>query len=501
MSNYIVKQKDIELLMQSDKTLFYKLELLNKDFKILDSIEGNLISDSISISSDSDVRRTYNCTLLVTDSTFELGYGKKIFFDRLIRPYIGILHQRTNEVVYYLLGTYLFTDTNYSYDATNNTLSLTCNDMMCLLNGVRGGNLPLYTRTIKRGVDAREIITEILKEVGITKYIIEFNLNNNPVPTFEIPYDLVYNAGMNAYQMIKDMVDLYPGTQMYFDLNGTFIISRKPTKKDERVVLNDELLQPILISEQTTTSLKDIYNHIEIWGKVNETDFYSKEITCSDNVYNVHVVAHKTDEATGETVEVTYDTLDNFDTFTLLIPKTNASTQYININNLGNVKIVNDEGNSPEANYLNENTDCVFRYRKEDNTFLYVGQYQCYSNLYVTNNVNDTNKDAIIDSNNEFAIEKIGDKLKVLSGGDYDKIPTNFLCRRRCEWEMYQAINRQINLNLNCLAVPWLDVNMLIEFTSNSNNKTDRYIINNISANYADYTMTISANKYYAEFV
>ena len=119
----------------------------------------------------------------------------------------------------------------------------------------------------------------------------------------------------------------------------------------------------------------------------------------------------------------------------------------------------------------------------------------------MTNNVNDTNKDAIIDSNNEFAIEKIGDKLKVLSGGDYDKIPTNFLCRRRCEWEMYQAINRQINLNLNCLAVPWLDVNMLIEFTSNSNNKTDRYIINNISANYADYTMTISANKYYAEFV
>ena len=271
MHNYIIRQKDIELLMQSDKVLFYKLELLNKDFKILDSIEGNLISDSISISSDSDVRRTYNCTLLVTDSTFELGYGKRIFFDRFIRPYIGILHQRTNEVVYYLLGTYLFADTNYSYDATNNTLSLTCNDMMCLLNGVRGGNLPLYKRTIKEGTDAREIITELLKEVGITKYIIEFNLNNNPVPTFEIPYDLVYNAGMNAYQMIKDMVDLFPGTQMYFDLNGTFIISRIPTKEEENVILNDELLQPILISEQTSTSLKDIFNHIEIWGKVHET--------------------------------------------------------------------------------------------------------------------------------------------------------------------------------------------------------------------------------------
>ena len=44
----MVTQKDIELLMQSNKELFYKLELLNQDLKVIDTLEGNLISDNIS---------------------------------------------------------------------------------------------------------------------------------------------------------------------------------------------------------------------------------------------------------------------------------------------------------------------------------------------------------------------------------------------------------------------------------------------------------------------
>ena len=40
MNNYIVKQKDIEILMQSDKELYYKLELLNENMKVVDLIEG-----------------------------------------------------------------------------------------------------------------------------------------------------------------------------------------------------------------------------------------------------------------------------------------------------------------------------------------------------------------------------------------------------------------------------------------------------------------------------
>ena len=502
MNNYIVRQKDIEILMQSDKTLFYKLELLNKNMKVLDVIEGNLISDNISISSDSDVRRTYTCELFVSNSTFDIGYDKRIWMDKRIRPYIGILHQRSLEVVWYCLGTYIFVDTNFNYDSTNRTLSLTCNDLMCLLNGVMGGNLPDYKRTITAGTDARTIIIDLLKEVGITKYFIEFNINNNSMSTFEISYDMVYNCGATAYQIINELITLYPGTQMYFDVNGVFVIDRIPTSENEIVVLNDDILQPILISEQLNTSFKDIYNHIEIWGRVNEPQYFSKDVTCTDNVYNVNLVVHKLNESTGEYEEIEFsEEINNFETFGLLIPETNQAEQYININNIGNVKIVDDSGNPLEANLLNARRDNVFRYRKDINAFTFVGEYQCFSELYITNNATDTSPNAIIDTDNEYAIEKIGDKLKVLSGGDLDKIPTSSLCRDRCKYELVNATNKQINLSLNTLAICWLDVNHLIEFTSNSNNKKDTYIIDNINCNFAEHSMSISAHKYFAEFI
>ena len=140
--------------------------------------------------------------------------------------------------------------------------------------------------------------------------------------------------------------------------------------------------------------------------------------------------------------------------------------KYININGIGNVQIVDDEGNPLEANLLNKNRDNVFRYRKDINAFTFVGEYQCFSELYLTNNTKDKNLNAIIDVNNEYVIEKIGDKLKVLSGGDIDKISTSSLCKDRCKYELINATNKQINLSLNTLAIPFLDVNHLIEFNS-----------------------------------
>lgn len=499
--SYIVTQKDIELLMQSDKTLYYKLELLNEDMKVLDVIEGNLISDSVSISSDSDIRRTYNCQLLVTNSTFDIGYDKRIWFDKRIRPYIGILHQRTHEIIYYLLGTFLFIDSNYNYDPSTHTLSLTCNDMMCLLNGVRGGNLNSYSRTILAGTDARTVIIDLLKEICVTKYLIEFNQNNKILYTFKIPYDMTYNVGMNVYQIIKDIVDLYAGTQMYFDLYGTFIIRRIPTGESEQVVLNNEIIQPILINEQLNTSFSNIYNHVEIWGKINEPDYYSKEVSTSSNVYYSTVVTSKLNEDDNSYVDTLYDGYSNFDVFALRIPTTNKENQQININNLGNIPIHNDKGEPLSANYLNANTDCIFRYRKDENDFLYIGQYQCNAECYLTNNTNDTSEYAVIDTTSEHSIEKIGDKLKVFSGGDYDKIYTNSLCLQRCRYELWNAINKQENLTINTIAIPWLDVNQLIEFTPNCTNKKQKYLINNISCDYSSHQMSISLNRFYPSYI
>ena len=224
------------------------MELLNKDLRVIDYLEGNLISDNISISADSDIRRTYNFEIAVSDSSFIIGEDKKIWFDKRVRPYIGMKLERTKEMIWYCLGTFLYTTENYNYDPTTRKLSVTCEDMMCLLNDSRNGQLDSYTRTIEQGSDARGVVIALLSEMGINKYYIEFNRNNEAISTYEYPYKKTYNAGTTAYTIIKDIVDMYAGTQMYFDLDGTFVISKIPTSANEITVLNDEIIQPLLIS-------------------------------------------------------------------------------------------------------------------------------------------------------------------------------------------------------------------------------------------------------------
>jgi len=501
MNDYIVTQQDIELLTQSNKTLHYKLELLNENFQVVDFLEGNLISDNISISADSDVRRTYTCELVVTDSSFILDRESKIWFNKKVRPYIGVLHHRTNQILWYLLGTFLYTDLNYSYDAVSKTLSLTCLDMMCLLNDSRSGQIPDYQRTILKGTNARAVIISLLEGVGITRYFIEFNINNNVLSTFSIPYDMVYNAGSNVYTMIKDIVSLYPGTQMYFSLDGTFIINAIPTKENEINILTDDIIQPILINEQLTTFLSNVYNHVKIYGKINEPDYYTKDVNVSDNVYNASLVVTKLDEDTNETIEVEYAEYENFDIFALKIPETNKVNQRLSINNLESKLIVNSDDSVLEIGYLEANVDYVFRYRVESDDFLFLGQYQVYGEAYLTNNTNDTNEYAVISQDNDFSVEKIGNILKVFTGGDYDLIYTNRLAEMRARYELYNCTNKQNSLSITTMFIPWLDVNMKVQFTSNLIKGTHEYLITNISCDYSSGQMSINLNRYYPEYL
>ena len=106
-----------------------------------------------------------------------------------------------------------------------------------------------------------------------------------------------------------------------------------------------------------------------------------------------------------------------------------------------------------------------------------------------------------IDVNNEYVIEKIGDKLKVLSGGDYDKISTSGLCKDRCKYELVNATNRQETLSLTTLLIPWLSVNSIISYTSKNKNNPDNYIINSISFNSNEFIMQIQASKYFCNYI
>jgi hypothetical protein len=312
---------------------------------------------------------------------------------------------------------------------------------------------------------------------------------------------MVYNANANVYTIIKDIVTLYPGTQCYFDVDATFMINPIPTRNNEINVLNDDILQPILINEQLTTSLSNVYNHIKIYGKINEPDYFTKTVTMSENVYNANIVITKLDEDTNETVEVEYDEYDNFDIFALRIPQTNVKNQRISINELESKLIVHSDGSTLQAGYLEPDGDYLFRYRDESDDMLFLSQYNVVGEAYLTNNISDSNEYAVVDETSDFSIEKIGTRLKIISGGNVDLLYTNTLANMRARYELYNYTNRQDSLSISTIFIPWLDVNMKVEFTSNITKQKAEYIITNISCDYSTGQMNINLSRWYPNYI
>ena len=199
---YVPSPLEISLLKQHTKNIHLKVELLNHDFTLQDSLEGNLVSDTLNIESDSKQRRSYSCNLCVTDSTFLVGADKKVWINKYIRVYYGIepsnvkqliaqyshkadalrakaskasttdeervklseqILKLDNDVIrlerigdcyWWLIGTFTYLNASYTYSGTDNSLSLQCADMMADFDGTKNGQI-----TVERKPDFATIET------------------------------------------------------------------------------------------------------------------------------------------------------------------------------------------------------------------------------------------------------------------------------------------------------------------------------------------------------
>ena len=63
--NYTPSSGELEMLKRRTKHLYCKLELLNPQMELLNSLEGLTIDGSISIDATSDIRRTFTATIYI----------------------------------------------------------------------------------------------------------------------------------------------------------------------------------------------------------------------------------------------------------------------------------------------------------------------------------------------------------------------------------------------------------------------------------------------------
>ena len=137
-----ITQEDIRLIKQPSVECFINIEVLNDDNTVMDSLDGIIAGGSETIDANSDIRRTCSFTIIPTrKQDIKVNEASYIWLNRTIIMKVGIKDIRTQEITWYLQGSYIYTATSGTYDANTNTLQVNCADFMALLDGSRNGNL------------------------------------------------------------------------------------------------------------------------------------------------------------------------------------------------------------------------------------------------------------------------------------------------------------------------------------------------------------------------
>lgn len=198
-------------------------------------------------------------------------------------------HVDTDGVHWYGEGVYAIQQNGYTYDATTNKLSLSCLDLTCMLDGTLGGTLtgyatriPMYDRKVKivDGVKTyvddktkphyiRASIKETFELSGMTKSMVDYF-------TRRIPHDLEYSTGTTIWNILTELRDLYFPFEMFFD-DDTFVCKEIPSGYDDPVVLDEDIFQSMVISEDASVDYSQIHNCVEVWGASNSSDYFCKD--------------------------------------------------------------------------------------------------------------------------------------------------------------------------------------------------------------------------------
>lgn len=459
-----IAQEDYNVVKQRISNRYLRLNLLDFQYRTVDEINGNMISCSVSCDADSDLRKSCTVSLVVTDSSFDIKAGGKIFLDRYIQPFVGIENIYTGKIQWYNQGIYLINSPTWRFDAITNTLSFAGLDLMSKLTGVRNGQLEGIPTIIKKDENVREAMIATLALCGFNKYLIdECKLEDGTIQP--VPYDIEIDQGGFAYDIISALRDILPQYQVYFDNNGVFHYEKIPTGDDQPVLITDDIWKNLLISEDIAPDFESVKNYIEVYGRTHDIDHYASSIAVTGADLTLTI------PSIGSVVE---NTLIGF-TPTVDI----AGNIRISISGKsGFANLVDSKGNNITA--LAKDTYWVANYQA-NGTWLFLGHLQAQAKY------SDTNPDS------PFYVDgPVGRIRQVLYGGEYDNIQSDELALERAKLEIYWKCRLNDSINLTLVPIPWMDVNIVVSHAPKNSIEENRYLVKGFSVDYAETgTMTV----------
>ena len=545
----LITQEDLLIVLQhsAGPHLKLRIEVLDTNQKVIDTLNCGLTGGNVSISGESDIRRTAGFVIQPTlREKIKLTENSLLWLNKDIRISVGLYHARTKQYKYYPLGSYVYTDTSGTYDAATDSLSINCADFMKKLDGTKNGQLgsliisyPAYQENTETGeviayntirnavIETLEKLAHItnhrIDDIGTYMALPDYNDNwqqyrENHETWNAIPFDQEFSAGCSVLSILTTFRDLYPNYEMFFDMEtNTFICQLKPMCYEDDIYMDDHFLQRVLISESTSVDMTTVRNICEVWGQVIDADFYSEECSYSDHTYSSAIPGYE-------------DGYYNGDVIALKIPFANQKDSQLNINHLGPIPILNESDDEPiPENVLKPSEVYAFKIKKkrvdkQDVISAYLlgqwqvhavnvltngknsGQYvttpdgeecELYSQEYFRHVYNCDRVDMTVIADSPFTVEKLGEILDVKVSGEFENITSNDLAADRAKWENWKNCRLTDNITITTALLPFLDVNKKVSYKRSDSDKEHQYIISSVSHDFAGFTTTITMYRFY----
>jgi len=465
----IITQAQYDTTQQTIRNTYLKINLLNFDYLTVDTLEGNVISGNVQINADSDIRRTCDISLVVTDSSFDVQAGGEIWIDKLIQIFVGVENSHVSEIEWTNMGIYLINQPSYQYEAATHTLTFSGVDLMSRMTGLRNGYLIGVTYKIPTGNNIREVIIAILAENGFKKYVVSECYNTNG-DIQDVPYDMEYEMGSSWYDMLSDLRDILPNYQIYFDVDGVFHYEQIPYTDSEPIMIDDNIWDENVISETVNVDFESVKNSIEVYGKTHDIDNYPSEVVIKNS-----------------NIKLTIADLTKLEEYVMIgftLEQDVTGNITIQVNSLGAQPLIGPNGQQMTS--LGKNEYWVARYTK-DNKWEFLGHYQAYG-IYKDEN-----------PQSPFYIGNPAGEIKlVLYGGEYEYIFSDDLAEQRAKFEIYQRCRMNDTINITCVPIYWADVNWMVTYTPLDKTEIKQYTIKSISTSLdPNGTQTMELSSYY----
>lgn len=470
-----------------------KLILLDSSYWEIGQLQGELVELSLMVSATSDIRRVSSLTLHMGDVEQLTTDYLSAWVGRMVQMYYGIYDPDTDEIRYWLLGSFLFTATSYTVDALNHQMNLSIADMMVAATQERGSQIGYGIKYPAGSSIKNSLQATVARFSPYKKYdICEFEDT--------VPYDIEPSMGSYPIDAMKALVGLFSWYEQFYSKAGVYTVRKVPTTMEADAVMTaDELSQVVIREKSGDVSYSTVKNCTEIWGMELDPNYTATACTGSNGLYTL-------------TIHSTYKTYES-GALIAFEPNTNSVQGHkLRVGSLDAYAIIVEEGDGTKraiaADELVAGRLYVVKYFNKQ--FILQGEALIHVMCMEYNEMPSDSEILglksfhacedirfVINPDAPFACDRIGVVKQVLADGDYANIYTTELAFERAAYENWKAARLQESIQIETLFLPWLDVNEKVEYTSLATGVTNQYLIQNIEVSPYTGVMTITMTRFY----